>query len=89
MQIKQLNRNNWTVSIDSKPILFLKKLLNQLVTLKLLLLLQPFYGSWTVSRTTRVSRYQKGKTRKESQSGFIGARDSEWQWHHLVQKKIK
>jgi len=29
---------------------------------------------WTVSGTTRVSRYQKGKT---------GARASEWQWHQL------
>jgi len=25
-------------------------------------LLQPFYAPWTVSGTTRVSRYQKGKT---------------------------
>jgi len=31
---------------------------------KLLLLLQPFYGPWTFSGTTRVSQYQKGKTRK-------------------------
>ena len=30
----------------------------------------PFYG------TTRVSRYQKGKTNQD----FTGARDSEWQW---------
>jgi len=29
------------------------------------------------SRTTRVSRYQKGKTNLH----FTGARDSEWQWH--------
>jgi len=25
----------------------------------------------------------KGKTRKLNQSGFTGARDSEWQWHQL------
>jgi len=31
------------------------------------------------SGTTRVSRYQKGKTNLE----FAGARDSEWQWHQL------
>ena len=31
------------------------------------------------SRTTRVSRYQKGKTNLY----FTEARDSEWQWHHL------
>ena len=32
-----------------------------------------------LSGTTRVSRYQKGKTNLE----FTGARDSEWQWHQL------
>ena len=30
-----------------------------------------------LSRTTRVSRYQKGKTNLN----FTEARDSEWQWH--------
>ena len=43
----------------------------------LLLLLQPFNG--LLSRTTWVSRYQKGKTNLD----FTGARDSEWQWHQL------
>jgi len=32
-----------------------------------------------LSRTTRVSRYQKGKTNLD----FTEARDSEWQWHQL------
>ena len=32
-----------------------------------------------LSGTTRVSRYQKGKTNLD----FTGARDSEWQWHQL------
>jgi len=41
------------------------------------LLLQPFSGLF--SRTTWVSRYQKGKTNLD----FTGARDSEWQWHQL------
>jgi len=31
------------------------------------------------AETTRVSRYQKGKTNLD----FTGARDSEWQWHQL------
>jgi len=31
------------------------------------------------SGTTRVDRYQKGKTNLD----FIGARDSEWHWHQL------
>jgi len=31
------------------------------------------------SRTTQVSRYQKGKTNL----GFTEARDSQWQWHQL------
>ena len=37
----------------------------------------PFNGP--LSGTTRVSRYQKGKTNLD----FTGARDSEWQWHQL------
>ena len=37
----------------------------------------PFNGP--LSGTTRVSRYQKGKTNLN----FTGARDSEWQWHQL------
>ena len=47
------------------------------ICLLLLLLLQPFNGLF--SRTTWVSRYQKGKTKLD----FTGARDSEWQWHQL------
>jgi len=39
--------------------------------------LQPFNGLF--SRTTWVSRYQKGKTNLD----FTGARDSEWQWNQL------
>jgi len=38
---------------------------------------QPFNGLF--SRTTWVSRYQKGKTKLD----FTEARDSEWQWHQL------
>jgi len=37
----------------------------------------PFNGP--LSGTTRVSRYQKGKTNVD----FNEARDSEWQWHQL------
>ena len=40
-------------------------------------LLHPFNGP--LSRTTQVSRYQKGKTNLD----FTEARDSEWQWHQL------
>ena len=36
------------------------------------------------SGTTRVSRYQKGKTNLD----FTGARDSEWQWHQLGHMQI-
>jgi len=38
---------------------------------------QPFNGP--LSGTTRVSRYQKGKTNLD----LTEARDSEWQWHQL------
>jgi len=36
------------------------------------------------SGTTRVSRYQKGKTNLD----FTEARDSEWQWHQLGRMQI-
>ena len=42
----------------------------------------PFKGP--LSRTTRVSRYQKGKTNLD----FTEARDSEWQWHHLGHMQV-
>ena len=45
-----------------------------------LLLLQPFNGLF--SRTTWVSRYQKGKTNLD----FTGARDSEW--HQLSHMQV-
>ena len=48
-----------------------------LMSQTVLLQLQSFNGLF--SRTTWVSRYQKGKTNLD----FTGARDSEWQWHHL------
>ena len=42
----------------------------------------PFNGP--LSGTTQVSRYQKRKTSLD----FIGARDSEWQWHQLGHMQI-
>ena len=42
----------------------------------------PFNGP--MSGTTRVSRYQKGKTNLD----FAKARDSEWQWHQLGHMKV-
>ena len=42
----------------------------------------PFNGP--LSGTTRVSRYQKGKTNLN----FTEARDSEWQWHQLGHMQI-
>jgi len=47
-----------------------------------LLLLLPFNGLF--SRTTWVSRYQKGKTNLD----FTGTRDSEWQWHQLGNMQV-
>ena len=37
-----------------------------------------------LSRTTRVSRYQKGRTNLD----FTEARDSEWQWHQLGHMQV-
>jgi len=42
----------------------------------------PFNGPF--SRTTRVSRYQKGKTSLD----FTEARNSEWQWHQLGRMQV-
>ena len=42
----------------------------------------PFNGPF--SGTTRVSRYQKGKTNLD----FTEARDSEWQWHQLGRMQV-
>jgi len=42
----------------------------------------PFNGPLSV--TTRVSRYQKGKTNLD----FTEARDSEWQWNQLGQMQV-
>ena len=42
----------------------------------------PFNGP--ISGTTRVSRYQKGKTNLD----FTEARDSEWQWHQLDHMQV-
>ena len=42
----------------------------------------PFNGP--LSATTRVSRYQKGKTNLD----FTEARDSEWQWHQLGHMQV-
>jgi len=42
----------------------------------------PFHGP--LSGTTRVSRYQKGKTSLD----FTEARDSEWQWHQLGHMQV-
>jgi len=43
---------------------------------------QPFNGLF--SRTTWVSRYQKGKTNLD----FTGARDNEWHWHQLGHMQV-
>ena len=42
----------------------------------------PFNGP--SSRTTQVSRYQKGKSNLD----FTGTRDSEWQWHQLGHMQV-
>jgi len=42
----------------------------------------PFNGP--LSRTTRVSQYQKGETNLD----FTEARDSEWQWHQLGHMQV-
>ena len=45
--------------------------------------IHPFNGPF--SGTTRVSRFQKGKTNLD----FTEARDSDWQWHQLGAFEMK
>ena len=49
---------------------------------RLLLLLHTFNGP--LSGTTRMSRYQRGKTNLD----FTEARESEWQWHQLGRMQV-
>jgi len=45
--------------------------------------------TWILCRTTyRMSQHQRGKTGMWNQSGFTGARYSEWQWHQLGHVQI-
>jgi len=44
--------------------------------------IHPFNGP--LSRTSRVSQYQKGKINLD----FTEARDSEWQWHQLGHMQV-
>jgi len=43
---------------------------------------------WILSGTTRVSRYQKGKTRKVKTNLDLLQQESEWQWHLLGHMQI-
>ena len=58
----------------------------RVMTSAALLVTQPLLHTFNgpLSRTTRVSRYQKGKTNLD----FTGARDSEWQWHQLGNMQV-
>ena len=57
--------------------LFLHLISLEAITLSVITHTRAFNGP--LSGTTRVSRYQKGKTNLD----FTEARDSEWQWHQL------
>ena len=47
-----------------------------------------FTAPWTLSGTTWVNWYEKGKTKKVKPIYIYRARDSEWQWHHLSHIQI-
>jgi len=57
-------------------------IMSRCVPLKSDLHTHPFNGA--LSRITRMSRYQKGKTNLD----FTEARDSEWQWHQLSHMQV-
>jgi len=58
------------------------KILQRLVILQAPIYVHTFNGPF--SGTTRVSRYQKGKTSLD----FTEARDSEWKWHQLDHMQV-
>ena len=58
------------------------KILQRLVILLAPIYVHTFNGPF--SGTTRVSRYQKGKTSLD----FTEARDSEWKWHQLDHMQV-
>ena len=64
-------------AISCKKILLIEKILMLIISINVIIMTHTFNGSF--SGTTRVSRYQKGKTNLD----FTEARDSEWQWHQL------
>jgi len=55
---------NLNILITVDFLAFMSIWIEFILILWLLLLLQPFYGPWTLSGTTQVSWYQKGITRK-------------------------
>jgi len=69
---RQTQRRCFAYFVTSAWDIFLERISNS----------QPFSGP--LSRTTRVSRYQKGKPNLD----FTGARDSEWQWHQLEHMQV-
>jgi len=74
---KFINRNSETTLL-----IFWYIFGNMFANLTWLQQLQPLNGLF--SRTTWVSRYQKGKTNLD----FTGARDGEWQWHQLGHMQV-
>ena len=60
----------------------LRSVIEYELPLPLAIITQPFNGPF--SRTTWVSRYQKGKTNLD----FSEARDGEWQWHQLGHMQV-
>jgi len=58
------------------------RIINIIITPHIYTQTHPFNGP--LPGTTRVSRYQKGKTNLD----FTGARDSEWQWHQLGRVQV-
>jgi len=71
------------MAIKSARLVFLTEIFHVLyISLHIHTYTHPFNGPF--SGTTRVSRYQKGKTNLD----FIEARDSEWQWRQLGHMQV-
>jgi len=72
----------WAQAVASMPVSGLYTFFVTSMSDLLLTSSYPFNGPLSV--TTRVSRYQKGKTNLD----FTEARDSEWQWNQLGQMQV-
>jgi len=70
--------------VNNDSIMIITIFCNEFAYQKVCILTHTHTFNGPFSRTTRVSRYQKGKTNLD----FTETRDSEWQWHRLGHMQV-